>query len=444
MIDIIEKANKGDVFAQKQLGLLYARSEDTLKEGVEWLEKAALTDVDAMYLLGKLYVTKANNAEQGFYWLEKAAINNHVDAMIDVGAFYMFGYYVKKDKSKAIEWYKKASEHNSAIAFHNLGFTYWLDNMKDEAHDFFTKSAKLGYADSAYMLGIMSYLKNDGANSKQKALEYFVLSYNLGKHYSCRIIGDLYLKTALENGCNDCVDAIDWYLKGMELDVESCIEALGDCYYFGFGVEEDFLLAYDFYKTATDKGSAHSAYMLGLMCASGEVVKKSYREAIKWMQIAEARGDVEAAKYVTMLQNVLYNDGAASVPASQGGSIGIKLKKSYSQTVEVFDAEERRQKEEHRKKNDSIYAAAGAISGSGSFADYEIGAVINPSGKVTYVDSEMGIIMNSEGNVASHDANSGITYNWSTGEVLMYDNTFGATMNMRTGSVKYHHNGYTL
>lgn len=443
MIDIIEKANKGDVFAQKQLGLLYARSEDTLKEGIAWLEKAALTDADAMYLLGKIYVTKLNDKEKGFIWIEKAALNNHVDAMIDVGVFYMFGYYVEKDKNKAVEWYKKAAEHKSPVGFHNLGFTYWLDNMQNEAHDFFLKGAEAGYADSAYMLGVMCYLENDSVENKKKALEYFILSYNLGKHYSCRIIGDFYLKNALSNG-NNCIDAVDWYLKGMEHNVESCIEALGDCYYFGFGVDEDFPLAYDFYKTATDKGVARTAYMLGLMCASGEGVKKSYSEALKWMRIAESRNYAEAAKYVEMLERNISNNGPATATVGRGGSSGVKIRKSYSQSVEVLNAEQRLQDEERRKKSESIYAAAGAISGSGSFADYEMGAVISPNGEVTYVDVDMGIIMNSNGNVASHDAKSGITYNWSTGDVMMYDEAFGATLEMGTASVKYHHNGYTL
>ena len=103
--DYIEKARLGDRSAQKQLGILLIQSRDTLDEGTNWLKKAADSDADAMYLLGKVYLKKYNDVNQAFYWYEKAAQCNHVDAMIDVGAFYLFGYHVERNINTAIEWY---------------------------------------------------------------------------------------------------------------------------------------------------------------------------------------------------------------------------------------------------------------------------------------------------------------------------------------------------
>lgn len=443
--DYLEKAKRGDVSAQKQLGMLLIRSNETLNTGVEWLKKAAESDNNAMYALGKIYLKKYNDVKNAFYWYEKAAENDHVDAMIDVGAFYLFGYHVEKNINKAIEWYKKAASFDSSVGYHNLGFICYQDGeLRETALNLFTKAASLGYADSAYMLGVM-YLQGSGVEKDaQKALDNLVLSDKLGKHYACRPIGDLYFQGAFDNGKQNPDKAIEWYLRGMEHDVLSCIEVLGDCYHHGFGVEADLDLAYDFYKTAAEKGSATAAFALGLMYIDGEGVKKSLSEALKWMLVAEKMGHKKAPQFVQMLTDIIGSRGAAAASVSTGGSVGIKLRSSYSSSVESVISEQRARDEANKKKNASIYAAAGAMSGDGSYTDYELGAVISDNGEVSYVNTDLGIILGADGSVSSHDTNTGLTYNWSTGNVLAYNETFKATMDLSSGEVSYNFNGYTI
>jgi len=443
--DYLARAQQGDISAQKQLGMLLIRSNDRLSDGIFWLTKAASIDADAMYLLGRIYLKKQNDAKQAFYWYEKAAQNNHIDAMIDVGAFYMFGFCVQQNVSKAIEWYKKAASLNSPVAIHNLGFLcYQGGELYGAAIDFFTKAASLGYADSAYMLGIMHLQGLGVEKNAQKALENLILSDKLGKHYACRPIGDLYFQGAFDNGNQNFDKAIEWYLRGMEQDVLSCIEVLGDCYFYGFGVEVDFDLAYDFYKTAAAKGSCDAAFSLGSMYIRGEVVKKDIREALKWMLIAERKGHKKAPQFVEMLTDLLGSNTAAAPATAHGGSVGINLRQSYSAGAEAVMAKQRAQFEENKKKNASIYAAAGAMSGNGSYTDYEMGAVISDDGEVSYVNTDLGIILGADGSVSSHDASTGLTYNWSTGGVMMYNEAFNATMNLSSGEISYHHDGYTI
>ena len=443
--DCLKKAKQGDISAQKQLGMLLVRSNDTLDDGISWLKQAASSDADAMYLLGRIYLRKHNDVKQAFYWYEKAAQNNHTDAMVDVGAFYIFGYHVERNIGKAIEWYKKAALLNSPVAIHNLGFLCYQDKeLHDTAINFFAKAANLGYADSAYMLGIM-YLQGLGVEKDaQKARDYLILSNKLGKHYACRPIGDLYFQGAFDNGKQNHDKAIEWYLCGMEHDVLSCIEVLGDCYYHGFGVDVDFDLAYDFYKTAANKGSCEAAFSLGLMYRRGEGVKQDTKEALKWMIIAEKRGHKKASQFVQMLTDILGGNGTAAAAAANGGSVGIKLRHSYSAGAEAVMAEQRARAEENKKKNASIYAAAGAMSGNGSYTDYEMGAVISDDGEVSYVNTDLGIILGADGSVSSHDANTGLTYNWSTGGMMAYNEMFKATMDLNSGEVSYNYNGYTI
>jgi hypothetical protein len=124
--------------------------------------------------------------------------------------------------------------------------------------------------------------------------------------------------------------------------------------------------------------------------------------------------------------------------------VGIDLRRSFSASAEAVEIEQRARREESRRKNAGIYAAAGAMSGDGSYTDYEMGAVISDDGEVSYVNTDLGIILGADGSVSSHDANTGMTYNWSSGDVLMYNEMFNATVDLSSGDVSYNHNGYTI
>lgn len=438
-------AQQGDVLAQKQLGLLLSKNDATLYDGIVWLKKAAETDAEAMYLLGKIYLKKLENPEKAFFWYEQAAQNEHVDSMNDVAALYLFGCGVERSVDRAVDWYQKATRYNSPMAYHNLGFLcFQKEELHSTAIDYFKKACKLGYADSAYLLGVMFIYGYGTEKDPKAALDYFTLAYELGKHFTCRPLGDLYVQGAFDEGQQNFEKAIAWYLRGAEKQVLSCVEALGFCYYNGFGVNVDPGLAFDFYKRAAEMGSADGAFTIGRMYATGEFVKTNYREALKWMLVAQNKNHPQATKYVEVLTGIVNRNGPAAVTPTNGGSIGIQLRSSYSADLEAIEVEERARKEEKRKRSASIYAAAGAMSGRGSHTDYEMGSVIGPNGEVSYVDTDLGIILGADGSVSSHDSNTGFTYNYSTGSAMAYDETFNATYDFKSGNVSYNFDGFTI
>lgn len=217
-------AKQGDILAQKQLGLLLAKDDATLNEGVTWLEKAAETDAEAMYLLGGLYLKKLQDKEKAFFWYESAAQNEHINAMVDVGAFYLFGYAVARNIDEAIKWYKKAAKLNSPVAYHNLGYICFQNSeLHDTAIEYFKKATALGYAESAYMLGIMFLYGYGTEKAPKEALDFFVSSFKLGKDYTCRALGDLYFQGVFNEGKQNIEKAIEWYLRGVDQQVLSCM-----------------------------------------------------------------------------------------------------------------------------------------------------------------------------------------------------------------------------
>ena len=442
MDELYARACSGDITAQKQLAMILLRSDNTLESGIGWLKIASERDADAMYILAKLCLNKLDDPRQAVYWYEMAAQRGHCDAMIDIGACYLFGFQVEKSVPTAIGWYERAASCGSAVAHHNLGMLALNDKNTTTSLAHFHTAAERGYADAAYMLGVM-YIQGIGVEKDPMlALQWLIRSFELGKHYAARPIGDFYFQGAFDGGRQNFDKAVEWYMKGMECGVLSCTEALGDYYFHGFGGEVDIALGCDFYRMAAKGGSADAAFALG----SADIEGKRYRDALKWMQTAESLGSDKAPKFVKMLKDIVGGGGASSSAASYagvGGSVGINLRSSYSGISERVDAENRAKIEEQRRRNESIYAAAGALSGEGSYTDYEMGAVISADGEVSYVNTELGIILGADGSTSSHDAKTGITYNFSTGDTLVYNNTLGVTMDMKDGSYSYTRNGYT-
>ncbi len=443
--EYLQKAQQGDALAQKRLGLLLTQSDQTLDEGIHWLTQAARQDSDAMYLLGRLFLKKKNAPAQAFRWYEKAAEAGHIDAMVGMGAFYLYGFSVPQSVENAVAWYKKAALAHSPAAIHNLGFLCYQDpQLRNTALNYFLQAEQLGYADSAYMLGVM-YLQGAGTEKDpMKALSHLEKAVALGKHFACRPIGDLYFQGAFDMGKQNPDKAIDWYQKGMSYGILSCIEVLGDCYYHSFGVDEDLDLAFDLYSAAAAKGSMDAAFILGTMYIRGEARKKDLQEALKWMHLAQIRGHQKAPEFIRMLHEALSRTGAAASAGAGGGvSVGVRLRNSYSAEAEAIKMEKRARLEEYKTKNAGIFAAAGTLSGKGAQVDYELGAVINDDGEVSYVDPEAGVILGADGSVSTHDTATGFTYNWTTGKTLAYDETLNATMDLDTGKVRYHKNGST-
>ncbi len=82
--------------------------------------------------------------------------------------------------------------------------------------------------------------------------------------------------------------------------------------------------------------------------------------------------------------------------------------------------------------------------GSGSFEDYDMGAVIGSDGKPSFIDVDSGIIIGSDGSISAHNYKYGTIYNCKTGNILVYDNRLDATLNLSEGNIKLNLDGFTI
>ena len=94
---IKESAQKGDVYAQYDLGLMYS-SGDGVKQ----------------------------DYKEAFKWWRKAAEQGYAEAQYNLALCYDNGEGVSKSKTEAVRWYRKAAEQGEVHAQWNLARKYYF------------------------------------------------------------------------------------------------------------------------------------------------------------------------------------------------------------------------------------------------------------------------------------------------------------------------------
>lgn len=128
--EVQARAEKGEVEAQVQLGLLYANGRL----------------VEKSYPDAKL-------------WWEKAAEQGSAAAKYYVGYMYAGGAGVEKDKLIAKDWWEQAAEQDNVGALFNLGMLYVEGDVVTgsyvEAGKYFTRAAELGNVQALFNVAML-------------------------------------------------------------------------------------------------------------------------------------------------------------------------------------------------------------------------------------------------------------------------------------------------
>ena len=89
----------------------------------------------------------------------------------------------------------------------------------------------------------------------------------------------------------DARKAYVWYLKGAGLGYHEAELHLGDCYYVGFGVEEDVEKAEICFQRAADHGSHEACDALGTIYVLGDGAEPDFDKARKYFEMGAFAGD---------------------------------------------------------------------------------------------------------------------------------------------------------
>ncbi len=228
--------------------------------------------------------------EKAREWYEKAAEQGKVEAQLRLAGMYEYGWPFKKDLKKAIYWYQKAAETGDAAAQCILGDIYchgWWGTIenKEKAFEWYLKAAEQGNALAQYEIGSMHDKSREGAMWYEKAAMQ-------GNKRAQNSLGWLY-----ERGYGvdqDYVKAFDWYMKSASQGYIYGYLYVGLMYYEGHGVQKDYKKAVDWFRKAAEKGLAEGQYHLGVMYLNGWGVKKDLDWASHWFYLAAENGHHDA------------------------------------------------------------------------------------------------------------------------------------------------------
>lgn len=182
--------------------------------------------------------------------------------------------------------------------------------------------------------------KLDLANSYYHAEEYekaYPLFLELGEkgNKDAQFIVGHYFYFGLNPQKADLNEAIKWYTKSAEQGHSWAQRFMGDFYYTGEGVEQNYAKAFELYKKSATNGDGESMIQLGLMYEYGQYVSENTSKARDYfMQAINKTGNSRAM----ICLGDLYRESAKSSNFSCGGNCMDQAIAWYKRAAEIDSA----------------------------------------------------------------------------------------------------------
>ena len=249
----------------------------------------------------------------------------HMDGLVanNIGWMYDHGEGTAEDDAKALEWFLIGHEKGNETATRNAALMYYNAENYDEAFKFYALCDVEDLSGSdANRIGWMYGTGNGVELDDAKALEWYLIGHEKGNKTATCNVGNKYY------AARNYVEAFKYYSLCEIEDLSSYAAlALGDMYDNGFGVEPDLDKAIELYNHAHQLGSSkgtielgyvyyetenysdafevwstlpeenmtdHIAAQIGWMYMSGSGIDYDPNQAIKWYEIAAAKGNTYA------------------------------------------------------------------------------------------------------------------------------------------------------
>ena len=185
------------------------------------------------------------------------------------------------DKSRALGYYAYRADNGDFVAHYIAGLCYYF------ALDF-TSARKCFEVICAKSDSQSTFRHIDGSEFKIEAKD---LQKIKGRCYG-DIMGDMYYYgKGVEQNYNK---AVELYQKGADLGDANAFFNLGYMYDEGKGVSQNYNKAVELYQKAADLGNARAIYNLGNMYYNGQGVSQNYNKAVELYQKACDLGNAMA------------------------------------------------------------------------------------------------------------------------------------------------------
>lgn len=309
-----------------------AEKEKKYSEAYSFYKKA--NTADAWYKIADLmhreHLPDNTDFRQIYDFLKQPADSGNHKAEIYLGGMYRNGYYVEKDRNKAIDWFEKAAASDDKIAQNDLAWEYFADNRYEEAAKYFQLSSDKKFSAATNNLawlyehgfGVEKDVKKAEELYKKAAAQGFVKALNnLGGLFQNEYKDDCKAaywwekaaKKGLENAQRNlglsyangsCVKynykkAVYWLTKASEQNFEKAQYSLARLYYS----KKDYPNALYWYEKSAEQGTRESRFITGNMYFSGAGGIRDHEKAAYWWEKAAEQGDERAEKNLRIVKD---------------------------------------------------------------------------------------------------------------------------------------------
>jgi hypothetical protein len=318
-----------------------------------------------------------------------AAEDGYIPAMVKVGACYFKGYGVERDLAQAGYWFAKGAEHEDAEALYGLGALHHNRALAaaregegavgdpdapmrehEQAAAFWERASAKGHAASLHSLAL-SYGLGEGVPRDLDRMRQLHWEAAANGHTESQYLVGNYYARGEGTFKQDDGKAVYWYASAARRRHPDATFRLAAHVLYGRGVEKDFQRGWELTGKAADLGSPEAMVALAAMIETGECPVSDPGVALDWYRKASEAGSAEA-RY-RLGQKQMQSGGAAyALPfleqaAAQGHEKAQALLRRIAEEAEAAPPQAQRPAAEW-----SNHPAAMAIAGDAN-AQFQIG-----------------------------------------------------------------------
>lgn len=210
-------------------------------------------------------------------------------------------FKMDKDNLQAYEYLYKSYENGNLDSIYPLAELLFDENFNlynvNEAINLCEKGISSGQYDCAYLLGYAyDYGKGIEVNKDLAEKNYQICINNsenkeLISNSKLELAGILWKKASDQCDMNNIIKL---YEDAINNNNYKAMYLLGDKYYSGYKIEQDYDLAMFYFKMAARFNYGRAEFNIGKMYEEGLGIIKSSEKAIEWYKLASTHGDVQA------------------------------------------------------------------------------------------------------------------------------------------------------
>lgn len=236
------------------------------------------------------------NYSKALEYFKSASDLGNSDGLYYIAMMHYFGEGVECDAKKCFIYLKEAALKKNCKALFQVGQFYYHGIFYPQnyltAKELFESAAAINNPDAFFYLGLMYYHGKGVAINYSDALYYLQQASHYKNAQANFLLGVMYFYG--RGVAKDYKKAREYFEKGGKLNDSNSFVNLGNIYDEGYGVEKDHKKAFEYYQKSSKLNNSLADFMIGVHYLNGLGVSKDVNEAKKYFEISASKKNNKA------------------------------------------------------------------------------------------------------------------------------------------------------